>query len=360
MIFDVKEKIKSNLLFMKFYHSNNLLGVILQNIHKRQDVWRIAYYNHIRNGTFAPQPDTAILMITKRCNLTCQFCDLKNGNEEMKTEDAFQIIDNLNKIGIKGIVLTGGEPFLHKGLFDIIAHAKEKGIKISITTNGSVLRDYIQQIINSKIDVINISLDGFEATHDSLRMKKGLYEVVKNNIFELKDKQQNITINYVVTKDNFNELEAFYNWAQEQRIPVDFWPVNHSKALFINPDNEYDTFLRFVKKLRSRNQISRFKYIYYLRVREYLNSKNTLRVRCLGLAQSFGVYVNGDIRICCVWGQVHSYIGNAIKDDLETLWHSKEYWELRRSIYNKGCCNKCYNLALSDFFRITGDDFILY
>ncbi|MDD5477750.1 MAG: glycosyltransferase [Candidatus Omnitrophica bacterium] len=359
IILDVKGKVKSNLLFMKFHHSNNLLSVFLRNIYKKQNVWRVAYYNHIKKGTFAPQPDTAILMITKRCNLTCQFCDLKNGFEEMKTENAFQIIDNLNKIGIKGVVLTGGEPFLHKGLFDIIAYAKKKEIKISVTTNGSLLRGYIQQIINSKIDAINISLDGFEATHDSLRRKKGLYEVVKNNIIELKDKQQNISINYVVTRDNLNELEAFYNWAQGQVIPMDFWPVNHSKALFINPDNEYDTFLRFVKKLTNNNQIPRHRYIYYLSAKKYLNSKNMLRVRCLGLAQSLGIYVNGDIRICCVWGQTHPYIGNAIKDDLEILWHSKEYQELRRGIYNKGCCNGCYNSALSEFLRITGNDFIL-
>ena len=353
----LKENIKNTPVFMRLYYSGSLLTKIMQNIYRWRNPWLKAYRCHLKDNTFPPRPETLILMLTKRCNLGCVFCDIHNSNEEMEAEDAVRVIDNANRLGIKWLVITGGEPFLHKGLFDIVERAKSLNLKISVTTNGSLID--IDKIRSSQIDLISVSLDGIGKTHDSLRKNDGLYEKVKNNILELKKNKQNISINFVVTNKNVHELEKIYNWARNEKITIDFWPVNFHKELDIIQKEDREIFLKFVRKLKQNREISGYKYYYYLNSVSCSDNNDHLKVRCLGLAKSLGVYVNGDVLACCVWGKERTGLGNAIRDDLETLWYSKKYREMRDLIYTRGCPAGCYNTALHEFTSVTGEDFML-
>jgi GT2 family glycosyltransferase/MoaA/NifB/PqqE/SkfB family radical SAM enzyme len=355
----LKEILKNRPVFMRFYYSDSLLAKIMQTISRRRNPWLKAYQRHLKNSTFPPRPEALILMLTKRCNLDCVFCDIHNSNEEMKVEDAIKVIDNANRLGIRWLVITGGEPFLHKGLFDIIEYAKSLNLKISITTNGSLIDNAIDKIRRSRVDLISVSLDGIGKTHDSLRKNDGLYEKVKNNILELKKNKQDISINFVVTNKNVHELEEIYNWAKKEKIVIDFWPVNFHEELYIIQKEDREIFLTFVKKLKKNREISNYKYYYYLNSVFYSNNNNHLKVRCLGLTKSLGVYVNGDILTCCVWEKEKARLGNAIREDLESLWCSKEYWKVRDFIYTKGCSAGCYNTSLQEFMSVTGEDFML-
>ena len=122
--------------------------------------WKEAYFKHLNYATYPPYPETAVLMLTKRCNLHCAFCDITNINEEMSLGDAQKVIDNISKLKATLLVITGGEPFLHPQLFDIVKYAKNKGLKVCITTNGTLIDDNFEQIVDSKVDVLSVSLDG--------------------------------------------------------------------------------------------------------------------------------------------------------------------------------------------------------
>ena len=340
----------------------NLLFIAPQIISAHRSPWLNAYQNHLKYGTFPPCPDTLILMLTKRCNLTCQFCDISNLNEEMITADAIRVIDNAYRLGLRWLIITGGEPLLHKGVFDIASYAKNLGFKVGITTNGILIKENVNKIHKSGIDVISVSLDGFSESHDALRGKAGLFEQVKANILMLKTiigEEQEITINFVLTNKNINDLEPLYDWARTQKIFFDFWPVNHHKELNINMAGDYSMLRSFVKKLRKNRHISRSKYYYYINTPLYLNGNKDLRVRCLALVRNLGVDVNGDITPCCVWNKEKMHLGNAIKDDLEALWHSNEYRRLRVSLYRQGCSGGCYNNSLHEFTNMTGKSFII-
>ena len=353
------DRLQSNIKFIKFQYTPGLFLTMLRIKNRWRDPWLKVYMNHLKKGTFPPKPDTLILMLTRKCNLTCKFCDIRNVTEEMKTEDAIKVIDNAYRLGIKWLIITGGEPFLHKGLFDIIEHAKSLNLKTSVTTNGSLISNTIDKIRSSQIDMVSVSLDGIGKTHDSLRGNDGLYEEVKSSVLELKKNKQNMSINFVVTNENVDELERLYNWAKNEGIVVDFWPVNFHKDLHVIQREGCEIFLKFVKKLKRNNEISHCKYYYYLKSLLYWGDKNHLKVRCLGLAKSLGVYVDGGILTCCVWGKEKSGLGNAIREDLESLWCSKKYWETRNLIYTRGCSAGCYNTSLQEFMYITGEDFMV-
>ena len=324
--------------------------------------WKDAYFKHLNYGTYPPYPETAVLMLTKRCNLHCVFCDITNINEEMGFEDAQKVIDNVSKLKATLLVITGGEPLLHPQLFNIVKYAKNKGLKVCITTNGTLIDEYFDEIVDSRVDVLSVSLDGLGPIHDTLRNKPGLAEKVKEAILRVKKlepKGQTVSINFVITNKNLGELEQVYRWAQREKIFMDFWPVNSHPELHININDEYAKLQKFIMQLKAKGELSPEKCNYFFNIPFYCGLKQPLRVRCLALMRQFGIDMDGSIRLCCVWDFKHDDLGNAIRDNLEELWHSPKYRQARRALYYHGCNAGCYNNALHQFTGITGKNFIV-
>jgi MoaA/NifB/PqqE/SkfB family radical SAM enzyme len=351
--------LENNKAFLRFYDSNNILSGTLQALRRRKNPWLTAYKKHIKKGGNPPYLETLILMLTKRCNLKCDFCDIHDLTAEMKKEDALKVIDNGIRAGVTSLIITGGEPFLHKDLFDVTKYATERGLDTCITTNGSMITDNIEEIISSGVNTLSVSLDGFGEVHDEIRHRKGLFENVKRGIEELRKTECSVALNFVLTKRNISDLEKLYAWSKERNIFFDFWPVNYCRDLYINQNGDFARLLKFTKSLKRNVEIRRAKYYFFKKIPLYLRKDISLRMRCLGLSRYIGVDVNGDIMPCCVWGKDKANLGNAIRDDIRLLWNSKRYGEVRRAIFYKGCSEGCYNHSLHEFMTITGHNFIV-
>jgi len=277
----------------------------------------------------------------------------------MDTNNAIKVIDNVSRLGIRSLVITGGEPFLHRDLFEITQYARDKGLEVCITTNGTLILDNIYKIVNSRVNNLSISLDGLEDIHDELRGKKGVFDKVQRGIEELRKAGCNVALNFVLTKKNTSELSKVHSWAKERGIYFDFWPVNYCRELYINQNGGYTALSNFAKRLKRDGEIRRCKYYYLKKVPLYLKDDILLKVRCLGLARHFGVDVHGNVLPCCVWGKDKINLGNAIDDDMTILWNSKRYHQIRHDIFHKGCSGGCYNESLHQFMTITGRNFIV-
>lgn len=115
------------------------------------------------------------ISITDRCNLRCQYCmpegiECCEMSEILTYEEIVMIVRQATKLGIKYIKITGGEPLVRLGCCDLIKMLKDiKGIeKVTLTTNGVLLKRYLKELIDAGVDGINISLD----TLDPLLYKK--------------------------------------------------------------------------------------------------------------------------------------------------------------------------------------------
>ena len=111
------------------------------------------------------------------------------------------------------IVLTGGEPLLHKDFIPLIKIIKKNGLSCNIFTNGTLLSKYANEIINAEIDRVMISVDGLGATHDKIRGVKGSFSKVVEGINKLNSlKEQSgkskpiITINCTISEGNYSHL----------------------------------------------------------------------------------------------------------------------------------------------------------
>jgi cyclic pyranopterin phosphate synthase len=163
------------------------------------------------------------LSITDVCNFKCGYC-LPNGYQKDKSdnrtflslEEVQRLAKGLSELGVSKIRLTGGEPTVRKDFFDIVKILKQNsGIKKTvITTNGYKLDQLAEQIIESGLDGINISIDSLDKNkfhqitgHDRLNeILRGIEKLQKLNF-------KNIKINAVLLKGLNNSDKDFNEWA---------------------------------------------------------------------------------------------------------------------------------------------------
>jgi len=107
------------------------------------------------------------ISITDRCNLRCVYCMPKEGvsflghEDILSYEEILRIVEVAVKTGIIKVRVTGGEPLVRRGVIDFLASLRRiEGLRdISLTTNGILLEEYAEEILNAGIERINISLD---------------------------------------------------------------------------------------------------------------------------------------------------------------------------------------------------------
>ena len=114
--------------------------------------------------------------VTDRCDSNCVYCwanFAKRGYSELTLDEVKQVVDELSDLGTWRINLVGGEPLLRDDIRDIISYIKSGGIDCTMTTNGHFIPEKIDEI--KGIDLMCVSLDGDEKTHD-LNRGKGSYQ----------------------------------------------------------------------------------------------------------------------------------------------------------------------------------------
>ena len=160
--------------------------------------------------------------ITRRCNLKCIHCrssseiEVKEHSDFSKKE-AFRIIDDITSYANPVIVLSGGEPLFRKDVFEIAQYGSEKGLRMCLATNGTLVNDDIcGKIKDSGIKIVSLSVDGSEeAVHDNFRNQKGAFAGTINAARLFKKHGIEFIINSSFTKRNQEEIPKVYKLAKE-------------------------------------------------------------------------------------------------------------------------------------------------
>ena len=157
----------------------------------------------------------ANIHICESCNYNCKHCFAKfNNHKLLRFDDWVKIIDNLANSGmIDAINIAGGEPFTHPDMIDIARYIKDKGLTLSIITNGSLMSDvWIKD--NAKLfDMIGFSVDSVDeyvsldlGRHDN-RDRVLSAGVIKDKVNNLRHYNPSIVIkiNTVVSALNYKD-----------------------------------------------------------------------------------------------------------------------------------------------------------
>lgn len=151
---------------------------------------------------------------TFACNFSCSHCTSGGkpaAQDEVNTEEAKRIVDQIYEFGASFLGITGGEALLRKDLFEIIAYARKVGLNSSIITDGRLLDDKaFEGIVKNEVKV-SISIDGAELTNDLMR-GKGAYDAAVKSIEKLsREKLLNCLVytiaNHSESATNINEKD---------------------------------------------------------------------------------------------------------------------------------------------------------
>lgn len=160
--------------------------------------------------------------ITRRCNLRCVHCRSAsemevNGHPDFSSEEAFRIIDDIASYAKPVLVLSGGEPLIRSDVFDIAKYGTEKGLRMCLATNGTlVTEETCDKIKGSGIRIVSLSLDGStEDVHDDFRNQKGAFSGTINATRLFKKHGIEFIINSSFTKRNQEEIPKIYKLAKE-------------------------------------------------------------------------------------------------------------------------------------------------
>ncbi|OGW27487.1 MAG: radical SAM/SPASM domain-containing protein [Nitrospirae bacterium GWC2_42_7] len=160
--------------------------------------------------------------ITRRCNLRCVHCRSSSELEakdhpDFSLEEAFRVLDDISDYAKPVVVLSGGEPLVRKDVFEIARYGTDKGLRICLATNGTLVTDEIcLKIKDSGIRIVSLSLDGSEASvHDDFRNQKGAFAGTINAARLFKEHGIEFIVNSSFTKRNQEEIPKIYRLAKE-------------------------------------------------------------------------------------------------------------------------------------------------
>jgi len=188
-------------------------------------------YNHFKNLALVYFKPTAA------CNLRCVMCGQYGDKGIMKDCAAEETKKSLPLETWKKFIdeiapqkpvtyIWGGEPFLYKDLFPLAKYMVEKGLYVSVNTNGTLMEKYAEEIVRDKWSTLFVSLDAFRDVNDALR-GKGAYDKVIAGFKAINEEKKKQKSNYpflaavtVVTNKNYADLQNLAEASKEYNLDL--------------------------------------------------------------------------------------------------------------------------------------------
>lgn len=161
--------------------------------------------------------------ITSRCNLKCVHCYNDSGanveSNEPTTDEAKAVLNDLAEYGVPSVLFSGGEPLTRKDLFELIAYARDGGLRAVISTNGTLITtSKAAQIKANGVSYVGISLDGIGKTNDDFRGVEGAFEKAVTGIRNCMDAGVRVGLRLTLTKHTVRNLEQLFEFFEKEGI----------------------------------------------------------------------------------------------------------------------------------------------
>ena len=208
----------------------------------------------LRDEAPYPYPTSIHLNLTLRCTAQCVHC--KQWTWPVHSEFTIDQLDRLFDIfrtwGVKTVTFGGGNPLLHRHISEALRMAYEKGLRISIISEGIELSEKLADAICQYAVWIRFSLDGPRSEiHDIIRNKQGLWNTVVQNVRILKSRQSALRIgfNCLVQKANLHCLSEMIELGQSIDLDTVLFKVPHgndSDRHYLLSAKQWEVFTKWV------------------------------------------------------------------------------------------------------------------
>ncbi len=172
-----------------------------------------------RDGSHRPLPrrdpitrlPVLVLYPHSKCNCRCLMCDIwrAKDKQELQPEEIARWLGEWRELGIRRVVLSGGEPLMHSRMWEMCEHLRQADIGITVLSTGLLLRRHAPELVRYCDDVI-VSLDGPPEIHDRIRNVPRAFEKLADGVSAVREAGTNICISArcTVQRENFRYLRA--------------------------------------------------------------------------------------------------------------------------------------------------------
>ena len=320
--------------------------------HPQEAPSRIARFLHVVLSRRPPNgnPSTPVLAsweLTAACNLRCPHCYQKAGADacssaSLDTRQALQLVEQLAKLGIIQLTLTGGEPLLRHDLPEILLAIKSARMAVILQTNATMvdppMADRLHSVLDPRLAMVQVSLDGATAaTHERIR-GAGTFQAACDGIRQLAGKGLSVIVSCCPVRWNEEELPALYSLAGAlgasafQATPLaPFAPSDDS----LTPDQ--DAVLRAEAEICLRAQVpgaprylggvsgEDLHWISHASARRLLPRCSVVpdRFVCGGLRTKIHIAADGGVFPCVFAVANELSLGRVTESSLEQIWESR-------------------------------------
>lgn len=305
-----------------------------------------------------------LAFLTHRCNLSCAMCGVghlptADGAAELDTDGWRAVFDAAGRLRTRIVSISGGEVLLRADLYDLIAHARSRGMAVHVCTNATLIDASVAGALrDAGAHTVSLSLDGHDAaSHDALR-GGGSFDATVRGIRALRECAPGVRlgVNVLLSRRNHREAPAVVELAESLGAhQVRFMPIHRNLLHRHRADAELDgldfregdlgDLERTVAELRrvaARTPLQ-------LNSRRHLDGivdfyRRPRRFRCVAGFAVCAVGPRGEVSPCCDLDARET-----VRDrPLDDIWSSREFHALRRRVVDcRGGCWDTTNTELS-------------
>lgn len=238
--------------------------------------------------------------ITSVCNLACSFCPpTERAKGLIKVEQFNKILDEIRPHTKYIYLHVKGEPLLHPRIHQLLDAAHDKGFKVNITTNGTLIKKNREKLLGKPaLRQINFSLHSFDGHEGSENREKYLGDILE----------------FVREASKFNTIISYRLWNLQQDHVTDLAARRNRETLEII-ENEYNLDFRIEEKVQPGKGVKIANNIYLNQDHEFrwpslLAPEDEGKGFCHALRSQAAILVDGTVVPCCLDGEGVINLGN--------------------------------------------------
>ena len=341
------------------------------------------FYLKLAHSPTASASETFIPLViswnlTRKCNLKCPHCYINATTQQLKneltTEEAKNLIDQICEVSRPLLILSGGEPLLRKDVYELISYGAEKGLKMGLGSNGSLIDDVAAKKLKAAgIETVSISLDShIPEQHDEFRGIGGSWEKAVRAIKALRENGVLVQVNTTVTQQNYDQIDDIMSLAEElgvENFHLFFLvPTGRGAKIADISPAKYEGMIKttFAKAAKHKLNVRPSCAPQFMRIAKDMGLDMRQWIRgCIAGLYYCRVYPNGDITPC---PYLPIKLGNIREKSFKEIWFNSEVFKSLRDFNAlKGKCGICDHRTLcggcrarayglsSDFIDYCGD-----
>jgi radical SAM protein with 4Fe4S-binding SPASM domain len=294
------------------------------------------------------RPTDASIIITYRCQMRCQMCNIWKYPTDVKKEIQPEELEILPPL--KFINLTGGEPFQRKDLEDIVFVCFKKAPRVVISTSGYHYDRIIQLAEKFPKIGIRISIEGLSQKNDELRGRDGGFDKGLKTLLTLQEMGlKDIGFGCTVSNNNSADMLALYQLSRALKMEFATAAFHNSyyfhkfDNVITNKEEVCGNFAKLIEQLlQEKHPKSWFRAFFNLGLINYIQGGKRM-LPCEAGSANFFIEPYGEIFPCngledTIWkdsmGNIRDY------SSFDALWNSKQAENVRQLV--RSCPKNCW------------------